>query len=86
MLQHMGTYEYTDGDGVTWLRPTGEWEDDPCVICGGESVPNVCPGDGRLHHHGKVHTADNGFVALCDNCIIAIDMEWTLRRAERNSE
>ncbi len=49
-----------------------ELEDDPCTICGGESVPNICKACKRstFHHHGRVHviippSKSHELAALC---------------------
>ncbi len=62
------------------LTITGELEECPCYLCGGESVVNSCPGDGRLHHHGQVHIPKGGLEAVCANCIALVKMEWQLCR------
>jgi hypothetical protein len=53
-----------------------ELQDDPCCRCGAESVVNICPGDGRLHHHGRVHTKNGGLEAVCSKCIEDVRKEW----------
>jgi hypothetical protein len=81
MLRH---YRYEeeplpDGKGVRmWL--TDELVDDPCSRCGGESVPNVCAGDGRYHHHGRVHTVERGLEPLCRMCAELDAEAWGARR------
>jgi hypothetical protein len=52
----------------------------PCDRCGEEGRPQVCPGDGRYHHHGCVHTASGGFQWLCDPCRQTAADEWTARK------
>lgn len=58
-----------------------ELEPDPCKRCGGESVPNICNGDGRYHWHGRVHTLGDGLEALCASCAEAAATDWDRRRA-----
>ncbi len=33
--------------------------------CGHQGRPNICEGDGRSHHHGRVHTKAGGLEWLC---------------------
>lgn len=40
----------------------------------------VCPGDGRYHHHGRVHTVTDGLELVCDACRQTIADEWTAHR------
>ena len=72
-----------DADGMVWLKAGPETEEIRCYICGGESVPNVCPGDGRYHHHGCVHTAQGGLEGVCANCIPTVEADWTARKLLR---
>ena len=36
----------------------------------------VCAGDGRLHHHGRVHTSGGGLKWLCDVCMNLDKKMW----------
>jgi hypothetical protein len=57
------------------------WIDDPCFRCGDESVPNVCEGDGRYHHHKMVHLpGGSGPEALCRKCAETVVEEWRVFR------
>jgi hypothetical protein len=77
MLQQ---YKLVEHEGMFTVGP--ELEDVPCYICGGESVVNACPGDGRLHHHGQVHVPEKGLQAVCANCIQLVKAEWQMLRTE----
>jgi hypothetical protein len=79
MLRHLKVTEVQEWkDGELWMmmehadpRDPANWIDDPCTFCGGESIPSVCPGDGRLHHHGAIHpppdSGVSGYWFLCNN-------------------
>jgi hypothetical protein len=75
--------EGTDSDGrpVTWIGP--ETEETPCELCGAEAHRQICPGDGRPHHHGCVHTVDRKLIPVCNDCIAKVDAEWTAHRKAR---
>lgn len=53
----------------------------PCVLCGGEAMPQRCPGDGANHHHGQVHRQSGGLVAVCDKDMPLIESEWSFARS-----
>lgn len=36
--------------------PDYEWTDCMVVGCGQAGLAHICPGDGRYHHHGAIHT------------------------------
>ena len=36
----------------------------------------MCPGDGRYHHHGMIHTVDQGLRAVCDECAVIERNRW----------
>lgn len=80
MLRHYKTIETPRTDGGRTLAITEELVDDPCGRCGAESVPNICEGDGRLHHHGRIHTPGGKLEALCRSCGDAANGEWKQRR------
>lgn len=81
MLSHYKSIETPRTDGGRTLAITDGLEDDPCQRCGAESVPNVCEGDGRFHHHGRVHTIGGGLEALCKSCGQIAAQEWKDRKA-----
>ena len=68
MLRFYRTETIPLGDGRFEVRTLDEIEDDPCTICGEESVPNICAMDGRLHHHGMVHNPIKGQNRLEARC------------------
>jgi len=82
MLKSYRTHESPpDAEGVVWMISGPEIDDVPCQRCGGESVPNICEGDGRYHHHGRVHTVAGGLEALCRPCAtVTAAGEWEARR------
>lgn len=80
MLRHYRQIEIPQTDGSILIDTTNELVDDLCVLCGGESVANSCPGDGRSHYHGRVHRKNGGLVAICASCIGQISTEWNERR------
>lgn len=88
----MALYQYVlhegepDENGMCWLQVGPETEEIRCYICQGEAVPNVCPGDGRYHHHGCVHTPGGGLEGVCKNCIDTVEADWTAHRNVRRSE
>jgi hypothetical protein len=71
MLQRYVEHEVEGGFAVG-----PEVEDDPCFLCGAESVANSCPGDGRLHHHGRVHIPGGGLEPVCGGCIEKVKAGW----------
>lgn len=81
MLKHYKSVETSNTNGVRTLALTDELVDDPCERCGAESVPNVCEGDGKQHHHGRVHTKKGKLQALCGPCAKWIADEWKRERA-----
>jgi len=86
MLKHlrMEWEEQPDGSKHGWHTDPSDpdnWIDDPCVRCGAESVPNICAGDGRYHHHGMVHLPEHGGPeALCRECAETVVEEWRVAR------
>jgi hypothetical protein len=54
-----------------------------CERCGEEAQPHVCPGDGRLHHHGCVHTFADDLIPVCNECIEEVGAEWQQARTIR---
>lgn len=80
MLRHYKSIETPRTDGGKTLAITDELVDDPCARCGAESVSNVCEGDGRLHHHGRVHTRAGDLQALCGPCGKVVADEWKRKR------
>ena len=83
MLTHMASSKIKNADGSTTImfRPNLPDIADPCA-CGAESVVNVCDGDGRLHHHGRVHTISGGLEALCKNCANVENGKWAETRSK----
>jgi hypothetical protein len=79
MLYEYVTHERPDGSFV--VGP--ELREVPCERCGAESRPNGCAGDGRTHHHGRVHTLDGGLQALCLRCAATAADEWNARKTAR---
>jgi hypothetical protein len=65
------------------LESDAAWVDDPCPRCGGESVPNVCAGAGRYHHHGRIHTVEGGLEPLCRMCAELDGAAWRARGGQR---
>jgi hypothetical protein len=69
-------------------EPTDETEEVPCYLCGGPANRQVCPGDGRYHHHGCVHLPERngnehwrgGLEAVCNGCFPLVEAEWQLVR------
>lgn len=48
-----------------------EVQHDMCENCGeARGRFQICHADGRIHHHGCVHTVDEGLKWLCDYCCI----------------
>jgi hypothetical protein len=70
------SHEHTDEKGVVWENIGPETEETPCVRCGGEAFPQVCPGDGRSHHHGCVHTVVGRLDPVCNRCYPHVVAEW----------
>lgn len=55
-----------------------------CETCGiNEAKNQVCNGDQKLHYHGRVHTADDKMLALCDDCLSRDAVAWDKRFKER---
>jgi hypothetical protein len=62
------------------------WED--CMVkgCMARGRPRSCPGDGRLHHHGAIHTITGSALDLgdwgwlCDQHFAIAEAEWTTAR------
>lgn len=77
------TQDVTDEDGREWLQVSDELEEVPCYLCDGEARRQVCPGDGRYHHHGCIHLPEGagGLGAVCDECYPIVEAEWALARA-----
>lgn len=52
------------------------------VECGQPGNPRVCPGDGRYHHHGMIHTRPDTALDLgswdwlCDEHFAVAKREW----------
>ena len=96
MLRHLRMIEdeeWRDGKMVRTLSYTDpgdpdNWIDDPCTFCGGESVPTVCPGDGRRHHHGAIHppsdAEESGYWYICANpdCQALAEAAWSAFRSQ----
>ncbi len=78
MLKKFATRREPDGTLV--IGP--ETEDVPCAWCGGESNVEICPSDGRVHHHGQIHRPGGALDACCDNCIETARQEWAARRTQ----
>ena len=79
MLKHYRSVEDPEKPG--WFRLTSELVDDPCERCGGESVPNICEGCQKYHHHGRVHPIDGGgLMPLCRMCGELDAAAWIARR------
>jgi hypothetical protein len=57
-----------------------------CERCGAEAGGNVCPGDGRYHRHGAIHTVDGGLELVCAQCAQTIADEWTANEILRGIE
>lgn len=81
MLRHYKSVEVVGQGGRRTLSFTNELVDDPCERCGAESVPNVCEGDGKQHHHGRVHTRAGDLQALCRPCGNIAAGEWKQKAA-----
>jgi hypothetical protein len=48
-----------------------------CERCGlRPAEPQPCPGDGREHHHGRVHIKGGGQQAVCHQCWKDVYDEW----------
>ncbi len=56
---------------------------EPCERCGADGRTNVCPMDGRYHHHGCVHTPEGGLEWLCRDCTAEIAMDLAVLRRHR---
>lgn len=82
MLYRFTSTETIGDDGRPVINIGPDVEPTPCTRCGSESFGNVCPGDGRYHHHGCVHTVDGGLEPLCHDCIKVVDEEWETARAK----
>jgi hypothetical protein len=82
-LGHYRMEEEPLPDGSLRLWYTDEFVEDPCPRCGDESVRNICAGDGRNHHHGRVHTVERGLEPLCRMCAELDAASWEARRAQR---
>lgn len=68
MLTRAKTLETKNADGSSTIHFLQEWEDEPCVDCGGESTDNECPRCHKWHHHGRIHGPDGSHLALCRTC------------------
>lgn len=68
MLQRHKTRINDLGVGRYEIIELDEVEDDPCTICGSESVHNWCRADGGNHHHGRVHNPVKGQNRLEARC------------------
>ena len=68
MLTNYRTHERRDPDGARHMTFGPEIDDEPCALCGGESVPRLCERCGKHHHHGRVHIGGNHLNALCRTC------------------
>jgi len=44
--------------------------------CGHNGRPNSCEGDGRLHHHGRIHTRAGALEWLCGSHAAYDRQEW----------
>lgn len=51
-----------------------------CSRCDEPSVANVCPADGRAHHHGGIHSVDSGLERVCEKHAQTIADEWDAQR------
>jgi len=48
-----------------------------CGKCGKYwGQPNLCNGDGRLHHHSAVHTFEGDLTYLCIGCWKSDKQKW----------
>lgn len=79
----MALYKYVlheaqepDADGNRWMQIGPETEEERCYLCGEEAHANWCPGDGRSHHHGCVHTPEGGLEAVCRSCHPKVEQAW----------
>lgn len=66
-----------------------------CMVegCEMKGRPAVCPGDGRYHHHGAIHTLNSERINdlplekawgwLCGIHLAMANAEWEERRASR---
>jgi hypothetical protein len=75
MLQSYVTHEVKGGFTIG-----PEVQDDPCFLCRGESMANTCPGDGRLHYHGRVHVPGGGLEPVCSGCLEHVKAQWQMHR------
>jgi hypothetical protein len=57
-----------------------------CERCGKPGQPQVCPGDGRYHHHGEVHTVSGCLQWVCDLCCQTVADEWSAQKLLRQIE
>ncbi len=83
MLYRYKTEKRQEGN-VTHISYLDELEPVPCERCGAESKVNICEGDGRVHHHGCVHTVEGRLLALCHECGEKATEDWRKARAGRN--
>jgi hypothetical protein len=37
---------------------------------------NSCEADGRMHHHGAIHTKEKGLMFLCQECANEENAKW----------
>lgn len=52
-----------------------------CEICGeNEWKVQYCNGDGRLHHHGAIHTKGGGLKRVCNKCANEDAKKWAQAR------
>ena len=66
MLRHYKQRIEPQENGRFLIVTLDEIEDDPCTICGGESVYNLCEADGGRHGHGLIHNpGSNRLEARC---------------------
>lgn len=54
--------------------------------CGHAGRPNFCAGDGRMHHHGRVHTRTGHLEWLCGSHYAMDRAAWIDLRGEKRQE
>lgn len=59
-----------------------------CTRCHDEpGKMQICPGDGRLHHHGQVHWPEIGLVWIGDKCLADLkDLSRRLREENQRKQ
>lgn len=88
MLYRNKVLKETQPDGSILMTVLPGVEPEPCAVCGRESIVNSCEGDGRLHHHGRVHSPGNGLEARCrlHGSATFQAMQWATFRANRKED